>query len=214
LFFGNGLMLRLGHQLAEFAANENSGLVSTFLGVSLLVSFQGLVREVQPLILFLHAQGAATGVDADHLAVGADGREIQLHIGVEPPFQAKVLGQPLRQAFEGKLLEVVAQTSGRASDADLHRTGWRPGHPAMGAKVDFAVGQTLQSGRVLQLPVLPTGLKYRRWPDDRASCPCPDCRPAQAPVSAAALAGRGLSFWRLISPWPLTVSAPNAVSPA
>ncbi len=127
------------------------------LGCEFAGELQGLVRKVQPLVFLAHAQDATAGVEAD-LAVRAAGGKIQLHVGVESALPGKVFGQPLREAFDGELLEVIAQFRIRHQALIFTAQTGRAGLPAMGAEVDLAVRQPLQFCRALQPPVLATGL--------------------------------------------------------
>ena len=127
------------------------------LGGEFAGELQGLVREVQPLILFLHAQGAAAGIDADH-AFRAAGRQVQLQVGVELALPGEVFRQPLRQAFDRELLEVVTQFRLGHQPLIFTAQAGAAGHPAMRAEVDLAVGQAFEFRRVLQFPVLAAGL--------------------------------------------------------
>ncbi|MCY1425116.1 hypothetical protein D9M71_408980 [compost metagenome] len=148
--------LRLHHQFAEFATDEVELGVDA-LGREFAGEFQGLVREVQPLVLVLDAQRAAAGIDAD-LAVRATGRQVQLQLGVEPALPGEILRQPLREAVDRELLEVITQLRlGHQARVFTAEAGLAGG-PAMGAKGDFAVRQAFEFRRPLQLPVLATGL--------------------------------------------------------
>jgi len=68
---------------------------------------QGLVREVDPAAVVANAQRTATGIDTD-VALRAAGGNVQVHVGIEHALPGEVLRQPLRQAIQRELLEVVA----------------------------------------------------------------------------------------------------------
>ncbi|MNI63014.1 hypothetical protein D3C73_1183580 [compost metagenome] len=81
-----------------------------------------------------------------------------MHVGVEYTLPGEILGQPLRQAVDGELLEVVTQLWLWHQALVFATQAGRTGHPAMGAEVDFAVCQAFELCRPLQPPVLATGL--------------------------------------------------------
>ena len=115
--------------------------------------FEGLVREVQPLTFVFDTQGAAAGVH-HHLTFGAAGGHIHQHVGVELALPLKVVGQPLRQAVEGELLKVQTQFWVGHQALIFSAQAGRPGHPALRTQGDTAIGQPLQTRRVLQHPTL------------------------------------------------------------
>ena len=79
----------------------------------------------------------------------------------------------------------------------------------MGAKVDLAVRQSFELRRALQLPVLATGLDIAAGQAPAPVALVQRTVEAKGQFQLRALAGRGLSFWLLMSPWPLAVSVPS-----
>ena len=70
----------------------------------------------------------------------------------------KVLRQPLGQAAQRELLEVVAQARFGGQPLVVATQACLAGAPAVGPEVELAAGQPLQTCRRLQLPVLAAGL--------------------------------------------------------
>ncbi|MNO74442.1 hypothetical protein D3C76_654400 [compost metagenome] len=148
--------LRLYHQFPKLAANEIQVGIDA-LGRKRAGELEGLIREIQPLLFLAHAQRPAAGIDADH-AVRAAGWQVQLHVGVEPALPGEILRQPLGEAVDGELPQVITQLRLRHQTLVFTAQTGRARRPAMGAKIDFAVRQPFQFRRPLQLPVLATGL--------------------------------------------------------
>lgn len=82
----------------------------------------------------------------------------------------------------------------------------------MGTEVDFAVRQPFESGRVLQLPVLTTGLDIAT-----GQTPAPVTFIQRAVETERQFQFRSLQvegqLLILMSPWPLAVKVPSDVSP-
>ncbi|MOA42601.1 hypothetical protein D3C78_1646650 [compost metagenome] len=81
-----------------------------------------------------------------------------MQLRVEPPLPGKILGHPLGQAFDGELLEVIAQLRLRHQSLVFTAQAGLTGTPAMRADVERAIGQALQFRRSLQTPGLTAGL--------------------------------------------------------
>ncbi len=127
------------------------------LGIEGGFQLERVIREIQPLVFVLDAQGAATGIHRDQ-ALGATVGQVQLQVGVELALPGEVFRQKRREAVEGELLEVVTQFGLRHQPLVFAAKAGRTGHPAMRSKGQLAIGQALDFRRGLQFPVLAAGL--------------------------------------------------------
>ncbi|MCY1347363.1 hypothetical protein D9M69_334700 [compost metagenome] len=150
--------LQLGGQLAQRSAEEFQAAVDA-LRPQRAVQHQAAVGKAQPLALLAHPQGAAAGVHP-HLAIGTAGRQVELQVGVELAVPGEVVRQPGLQAGQREIAQPVAQARLRQQAHGIAAQAGRAGGPAMRTEVQAAVGQALQARRLLQPPVLATGLEF------------------------------------------------------
>ncbi|MNP34013.1 hypothetical protein D3C76_1272800 [compost metagenome] len=103
---------------------------------------EGLVGEIQPLILLAQTQGATAGIDHNG-AFRTTGGQVQIDVGIEQALPGEVLGQPLRQALQRELLEVITQTRLGSQTLVVAAQAGLSGAPAMGAEIQLPSGQAL-----------------------------------------------------------------------
>src|SRR5450830_456874 len=166
LVLRQGIDLRLEHQFAKLATAKIQHRVDPPRG-QVAGQLEGLVGEIQPFAPFANTQGAAAGIDHD-LALGAAGRQVHLQVGIQPALPGEVAGQPLPQAFQGELLEVITQARFGHQPLILAAQAGLSRQPAVAAEVQPAIGKVFEFGRVLQFPVLAAGLYIAR---DQAPAP-------------------------------------------
>ncbi|MNN07685.1 hypothetical protein D3C81_1205160 [compost metagenome] len=128
-------------QLAEALASEIQPRIDAARRQG-TVQAQRLVREIDPAPIVSHPQRAATGIDT-HGALGAAGRNVQIDVSVEQPLPGKILRQPLGQAVQRELLEVITQARLWCQALILATQAGLSGAPAVGTEVQLAAGQAL-----------------------------------------------------------------------